>query len=210
MGGSEAALRHLSRIIPAAAAACFALAALASAPAHAEEFLQVRVNRAGGDMTFLVPRRAVASLSRMSSGTTVSVGTLKGKDVRLSLDRIARSLDALPSSQKETLVLSRPSDLGEVRLYARSVLRDVPAREPSPALLNFQLHRKGEGGDTRLVFPLAGAGLIAEALSGLFGVQVGSDVTPFLENCIRAARELGSGPLLTVVGSDAEVNVSVQ
>ena len=105
----------------------------------------MRVNRAGGDMTFLVPRQAVTSLSRMSSGTTVSVGSLKGKDVRISLDRLARSLDALPASSKETLVLSRPCDLGEVRLYARSVFKEVPGAGVLPRAPELPASAEGGG-----------------------------------------------------------------
>ena len=178
---------------------------VAATPLRAEEFLQVRVNRGGGDVTFVVPRQAASALGQMNSGATVSLGSFKGKDVRLSLDRFARTLGSAPTFPKESLLMTRQSDLGPVRFYVRSLFKEVPPRRPSPTLLSFDLQRKGSGEDTHLVLPLAGAGLIAQTLSKLLGLQMDSDMSPFFENCLKCARDMGAGPLLRVSGSDAEI-----
>lgn len=172
---------------------------------HAEEFLQVRVNRAGGDVTFVVPRQAVSTLGQMNSGATVSLGSFKGKDVRLSLDRFTRTLGAAPTSSKENLFLTRQSDLGPVRFYVRSLFKEIAPRRSSPTLLSFDLQRRGSGESTHLVLPLAGAGLIAQTLSKLLGLQMDTDMSSFFENCLKCAVDLGAGPLLRVSGSDAEI-----
>lgn len=177
-------------------------------PAEAEEFLQVRINRMGGDVHFIVPREAVKNLGQMNSGVTVSLGSFKGKDVRLSLDRFARTLDEAPSSTKETLLLTRQSDLGPIRFYVRSLFKEIQPRRPSPTLLSFDLQRKGNGENTHLVLPLAGASLVAETLTKVLGLQLDSDMSPFVANCLKCARDLGSGPLLRVSGSDAEIVMS--
>lgn len=175
---------------------------------RAEEFLQVRVNRGGGDVTFVVPRRAASALGEMTSGATMSLGSFQGKDVRLSLDRFARALGSAPASSKESLLMTRQSDLGPIRFYVRSLYKEVPPRRPSPTLLSFDLKRKVSGEDTHLVLPLAGAGLIAQTLSNLLGLQMDSDMSPFFDNCLKCARDLGAGPLLRVSGSDAEIVIT--
>ena len=197
---------RVSRFLPLSILLLCALAV----PLRAEEFLQVRVNRGGGDVTFVVPRQAVEALGRTNSGATVSLGSFQGKDVRLSLDRFARSLGAVASSPRETLLLTRQCDLGPVRFYVRSLFKEVPARHPSPSLLAFDLQKKSGGDDTHLVLPLGGAGLIVQTLSRVLGLQLDSDVGPFVENCLQCARDLGSGPLLRVSGSDAEIVLSTE
>ena len=174
-------------------------------PLRAEEFLQVRVNRGGGDVTFVVPRQAAAALAQMNSGATVSLGSFKGKDVRLSLDRFARALGSAPTSSKESLLMTRQNDLGPVRFYLRSLFKDVPPRRPSPTLLSFDLQRKESGENTHLVLPLGGAGLLSQTLSKLLRLQMDSDMSPFFENCLKCARDMGAGPLLRVSGPDAEI-----
>jgi len=195
---------RLSNVSALSIALILALCAAAT-PLRAEEFLQVRVNRAGGDVTFVVPRQVVNAITQMKSGATMSLGSFKGKDVRLSLDRFARALGSAPTSSKESLLMTRQSDLGPVRFYVRSLFKEVPPRRPSPTLLSFDLQRKGSGENTHLVLPLAGAGLIAQTLSKLLGLQMDSDMNPFFENCLKCARDMGAGPLLRVSGSDAEI-----
>jgi hypothetical protein len=176
--------------------------------ARAEEFLQVRINRMGGDMHLIFARGAVKSLAQMSSGATVSLGSFQGKDVRLSLDRFVRALDEAPSSTKEALLMTRQSDLGPIRFYVRSIFKEIQPRRPSPSLLAVDLKKKGGGEDTHLVLPMAGAALVAETLTKLLGLQVDSDVSPFVANCLKCAKDLGSGPLMRVSGSDAEIVLS--
>ena len=180
--------------------------ACAAQDAGQEDFLQLRVKQPGGETLLVLPRSLVRDMSRTPTGATFSVGSLGGKDVRISVDRMLRSLCDVPTvTPAEVHLLTRASDAGAVFFFAKALKKPAAPRSPNPLLLDVDLTRKGtDGGRTKLALPLMGAAAAASLLSSAMGLQLGSDLQPLLENLMQCTRRLGSGPVATVVAPDAE------
>ena len=184
-------------------------AAAAGNGAPTESYIQLRMHQAKSNVLFEMPRRLVEDLARTSTGTTVEIGSYRGRPIRLSLDRMVRALRDRPLDEREVQILSRPTDLGPVEFFARDVSRKAAPREPDPKFLQVDVRPLGgQGSPTHLVLPMLGAGLLATTLTQALGLQTGSDMTPFLEACIASAQRVGSGPLLRVTSPDAEIRIA--
>ncbi len=177
--------------------------------AGTETYIRLRMHQAGSNVLFEMPRRLVEDLARTSTGTTVEIGSYRGRPVRLSLDRMVRALRDGPRGEREVQILSRPTDLGPVEFFARDVSLKAAAREPDPKFLQVDVRPLGgQGSPTHLVLPMLGADLLASALTQALGLQTGSDMTPFLDACLASAQRVGSGPLLRVTSPDAQIRIA--
>jgi hypothetical protein len=184
---------------------------LPSSPAALEEYLQLRVRQAGVDSFFTAPRALVQRMARTPTGTTVSLGRLNGKDVRLSVDRLLRALAAVPpAAEGETHLLTRASDAGAIFFFGKPEKKPAAARA-SAILMDFRLTKKGpEASTTHLKLPLMGTSTVLQAVISALGLQPGSDLGPLFDSFLAAARDLGTGPALSAVGPDAEVTVLLE
>jgi hypothetical protein len=184
-------------------------AAARGSGAGTETYIQLRMHQAKSNVLFEVPRRLVEDLARTSTGTTVEIGSYRGRPIRLSLDRMVRALRDRPLDEREVQILSRPTDLGPVEFFARNISREAAPREPNPKFLQVDVRPLGgQGTPTHLVLPMLGANLLASTLTQVLGLQTGSDVTPFLEACLASAQRVGSGLLLRVTSPDAEIRIA--
>ncbi|MGC8722256.1 MAG: hypothetical protein ACP5VF_00075 [Acidobacteriota bacterium] len=188
-------------VSPHAAAACNG--------ARTESYIQLRMHQAKSNVLFEMPRRLVEDLARTPTGTTVEIGSYRGRPVRLSLDRMVRALRDRPFDEREVQILSRPTDLGAVEFFAREVSLEAAPREPNPKFLQVDVRPLGgQGSPSHLVLPILGADLLVSTLTQALGLQTGSDMTPFLEACVASAQRVGSGPLLKVTSPDAQIRIA--
>lgn len=181
------------------------LALLPAALARAEDYVRLRVHQGAGDMTFLAPRQLVLEMSKSPTGTTVSIGSLKGRDQRVSLDKLVRSLAEAPRTSKEVLLLTRDTDIGPVSFFATVLDAKAPPRGDTPRFLGFDLTRKDGGQPAHLTFPLMGASAIGGTIAKVLGLNMGSDMGPFLDSCLSSAKAIGAGEILQIRGSDADI-----
>jgi hypothetical protein len=206
--------RSLARVTTLFAIVALALCVLPCAAAAGngegtETYIQLRMHQAKSNVLFEMPRRLVEDLARTSTGTTVEIGSYRGRPVRLSLDRMVRALRDRSLDEREVPILSRPTDLGPVEFFARDISRKMAPREPDPKFLQVDVRPLGgQGSPTHLVLPMLGADLLASTLTQALGLQTGSDMTPFLEACIASAQRVGSGLLLRVTSPDAEIRIA--
>lgn len=195
-----------------------AVLVLATAPllrgteAPGEDWIELRVRQSGGDTVFAAPRALVDGMAASPTGFTTPIGTLKGRPVRLSVDRVLRAMREVPAApERETHLFTRPTDSGPVSFYARPFRQASSGRGGTPHFLLFDLTPKGKGGSpTHLKLPLLGAATMGAALTGALGVQPDSDVQPLLESFLGCAQKMGAGRLARFSAPDAEIALATE
>ncbi len=196
----------------AAAMLVASLSPAIGAEAAGEDWIELRVHQAGGETLVAAPRALLTHMSSSPTGFTAPIGTLKGRPVRLSVDRVLRALGGVPLAPgPETHLFTRPTDAGPVSFYARPFRRAPVRRGGTPHFLLFDLAPKGKGASpTHLKLPLLGAAAVAGALTSALGVQPDSDVQPLLESFLDGAQLLGAGEVARVSAPDAEISLATQ
>ena len=179
------------------------------AQSRTEDWIVLRVNQGGGDITVESPRAFVSALSQEPTGVTLPVGHFQGKPVRMSADRLVRLLRDAPTDGREALLFTRRTDQGPVAFYARSVRRPLSSRGGMPLLLAFDMTRKGSA-PVHMILPLVGSAALGSTLLAAGGFQPDSDVSPLLERGLECARKLGTGPFLRATATDAHISVALQ
>jgi hypothetical protein len=175
-----------------------------------EDHLQLGVRQARTDSFFTAPRALVQQMARTPTGTTVSLGRLNGKDVRLSVDCLLRALAALPSAAEgETHLLTRASDAGAIFFFGRPVRKPAAARTPA-ILLDFRLTKKGpEASSTHLKLRLLGASTLLATITTAHGIEPEADFGPSSTASFPRLAPWAR-PAPPVVGPDAEVTVLLE
>ena len=199
-------------ILFAASALCLGLGPSGrGAQPTTEDYLRLRVKQAGGDTLITAPRALVESMAKTPTGTTLSIGRLNGKDVRISVDRLLRAVAAVPpGSEGETHLLTRASDAGAIFFFAKAEKKPA-AERASAALLDFRLTKREPGSSaTHLKLPLFGTSTVLQAVIGALGLQPDSDLGPLFDSFLSAARKLGTGPVLAAAGPDADIAVALE
>jgi hypothetical protein len=160
-----------------------------------ETFLRIRVQESAGETVADVPRKLLDAMG--PTGATVPIGRWKGRDLRLSVDRVIRDLRTVPASGVEKVILSRTTDAGNLRITAKSVVKRVPPRDSGPLWLDAVFQRlDGSRQRVQTALPLAAVPALGPALSQLAGAPLDPEVLPLLDEAFRAARSIGSGPVL--------------
>lgn len=160
-----------------------------------EPFLRIRVREAAGETVADVPRKLLDALG--PTGATVPLGSWKGRALRLSVDRVVRDLKKVPTSGPETVVLQRQTDAGPVTVSAKPFVKKVPARQPAPLWLDAVFLRlDGDRKRVQITLPLVTVSAAGPALFQLAGAPADPAVFPLLEEGLRAAAAVGSGPVL--------------
>ena len=193
------------------AAAFLWTAPVATSAPPAERQVRLRIHQRGGDTVVQAPLAFLRAIAARPSGTTVPLGAFRGRPVRLSLDRLVRDLAKPRDPGPEDLLFSRTLDGGPMDFYAKAVDEPAPDRSGTPLLAEVEIRSLGGAAPntTRLVLPLAASPLVA-ALPGLLGQSVDADLGPFLESAVDAAREVGTGPLVTATAPDARASVRLR
>lgn len=167
-----------------------------TSPLREEEFVRLRVREPAGETVLEIPREILRNLG--STGATVPLGTERGRERRLAVDPLVRSLLSLRASGPETALFTRPTDAGPLHFSARVVRKRAFRPGGRPLWLDVVLERKDLSPPrrTQVALPLAAASLAGPRLFELAGVPVDPGVLPLLEAALRAADRTGPGPLL--------------
>ncbi|MGC8762501.1 MAG: hypothetical protein ACP5VN_02530 [Acidobacteriota bacterium] len=161
-----------------------------------EDFIRLRVREPTGETVLEAPLALLRSLG--PTGATVPLGTEKGRERRLAVDPLVRSLLSLRPSAAEAALFTKTTDAGPLRFSASRLRRRVLRPGGRPLWLDVVLERRDLAPPrrTQVALPLAAASLAGPRLFELAGVPVDPGVLPLVEAALRAAGATGPGPLL--------------
>jgi hypothetical protein len=194
-------------LILAVSAASLILAAPFRA-ADKVELVQLHVRGDGDHALIEIPLPVLEFLSRQKATRQLDAGTVNGRRVTVSLDKLLKTLGEARAKGGETPLLTVEED-GKTRSFSLALAKEPVARPGAIAtsVVLTTAERRREGG-TRITVPLSTFDLL------LGSVQVepgeGNDPMPLFRDLLSFSREFGTGVLARVISDDGEVTLALE
>lgn len=182
-----------------------------AAPSHAAdkvELVQLHVRGDGEHAVIEIPVPVLEFLSKQKATRDLDAGTVHGRRVTVSLDKLLKALDDSRAKGGETLLMTVEEE-GRPRSFSLALAKE-PVSRPGAAPTSVVLttaERRQEGG-TKITVPLA----TLDLLFGSVNVEPGegSDPMPLFRNLLSFSREFGTGLLARVLSDDGEVTLALE
>lgn len=186
----------------------FALSAPPSLAADRVEVMQLHVRGDGEHAVIEIPVPVLEFLAKQKATRQLDAGTVNGRKVTVSLDKVLKALEENRARGGETPLLTVEED-GKSRSFGLALATEAvsrPGRSPTSVVLTArEPHHEGP---TKITVPLTTFDLI------LGSVQVepgeGNDPMPLFKNLLSFSREFGTGLLARVVSDEGEVTLTLE
>lgn len=186
----------------------FALSAPPSLAADKVEVMQLHVRGDGEHAVIEIPVPVLEFLAKQKATRQLDAGTVNGRKVTVSLDKVLKALEESRAKGGETPLLTVEED-GKSRSFGLALAKEAVSRPgQSPTSVVLTAREPHHQGPTKITVPLSTFDLI------LGSVQVepgeGDDPMPLFKNLLSFSREFGTGLLARVVSDGGEVTLALE
>jgi hypothetical protein len=195
-----------------AVALAFAVLAAAISPsavaADRVDLVQLHVRGDGEHALIEIPVPVLEFLAKQKATRQLDAGTVNGRRVTFSLEKLLKALDEARAKGGETPLITVEEE-GRSRSFSLALAKAAatrPGRAPASVVLTAAETRRG--GPTRITVPLATFDLLLGSVEVEPGE--GNDPMPLFKDLLSFSREFGTGLLARVVSDDGEVTLALE